>query len=137
MKSDLGRIYELGHSTIRTQMFVIRMYRIPAFVSVHFVRHKVGVEHFVSSRRDDLSAERTDMVNHMMLCNAESLMNMAHRRLCLKSHAITRQTMIHIKAAVSHTDCALAKSLIPMCEYRGGKCYEQCERNPEGVRQTC
>ena len=40
------------HSPIRYLRFIIRM-EIPYCNSVHFVRHKLGVEHFVQSQRND------------------------------------------------------------------------------------
>ena len=40
------------HSPIRLLQFKVRM-EIPYWVSVHLVRHKLGVEHFVSTQRDD------------------------------------------------------------------------------------
>ena len=49
----LEKIYKCEHSPIRTQMFWIEVLGIPSFASVHFVRHKIGVEHFVSTNRED------------------------------------------------------------------------------------
>lgn len=45
----LYKWYRSEHSPIRTQLFWIEMLNIPTFVSVHLVRHKIGVEHFVQS----------------------------------------------------------------------------------------
>ena len=50
---SLYKMYKSEHSPIRTQMFWIEMEDIPTFVSVHLVRHKIGVEHFVKSNRLD------------------------------------------------------------------------------------
>lgn len=50
------RILDAGHSPIRTLMFTVRM-EIPYYVSVHFVRHKVGVEHYVRSQRNDRQSD--------------------------------------------------------------------------------
>ena len=41
------------HSPIRCLQFRIRLENLPYWVSVHLVRHKLGVEHFISSQRDD------------------------------------------------------------------------------------
>lgn len=41
------------HSPIRCLSFRIRLENLPYWVSVHLVRHKLGVEHFVSTQRDD------------------------------------------------------------------------------------
>lgn len=41
------------HSPIRLIELTIRMKGIPYWVSVHLVRHKYGIEHFVSTQRTD------------------------------------------------------------------------------------
>ena len=122
------KAYRCEHSPMRTQLFVVEMLDIPTFVSVHLVRHKHGVEHFVKSNREDRASHTGDMgrwqpVNHMMLCNAQALVNMARKRLCRKASRETTAIMQRIKEEVSRVDCALAKRMVPECEYRGG-CYE-------------
>jgi hypothetical protein len=116
------------HSPIRTQIFWIEMYDIPTFVSVHFVRHKHGIEHFVKSNRDDRSSYTGDLgrnqpVNHAALCNAQSLINMARKRLCKKSHPETQKLMQLIVDKIKEVDPLLFPFLIPDCKYRG-KCCE-------------
>lgn len=49
----LEKIYRCEHSPIRTQQFWIELRGIETFVSVHLVRHNVGVSHFVESNRED------------------------------------------------------------------------------------
>jgi hypothetical protein len=49
----LEKIYRCEHSPIRTQQFWIELHGIETFVSVHLVRHKIGVEHYIESNRDD------------------------------------------------------------------------------------
>ena len=124
----LDKIYQCEHSPMRTQMFVVEMKDIPTFVSVHFVRHKHGVEHFVKSNREDRASQTGDSgrwhpVNHMMLCNAQSLVNMARKRLCRKASEETTAVMAAIVAAVGKEDAALAERMVPECEYRRG-CHE-------------
>lgn len=41
------------HSPIRLMHFSWRWKDLPYWVSVHIVRHKVGIEHFVSTQRSD------------------------------------------------------------------------------------
>jgi hypothetical protein len=125
-KMTLPRIYRCEHSPMRTQMFVVEMYNIPTFVSVHFVRHKHGVEHFVKSNRDDrngVMADRLTPVNHMMFLNAQALVNMARKRLCLQAHTDTVQVMMMVKDGVRQVDSALAEVMVPECIYRNG-CHE-------------
>jgi hypothetical protein len=126
-KMTTDRIYKCEHSPMRTQMFVIEMYSVPTFVSVHFVRHKHGVEHYVKSNRDDRGGEkdagRWEPVNHMMLCNAQSLVNMARKRLCFQAHTETVKAMVAIREAIEQVDPTLAKYMVPECMYRNG-CHE-------------
>lgn len=125
-KMTLPRIYQCEHSPMRTQMFIIEMYDIPTFVSVHFVRHKHGVEHFVKSNRDDrngVMADRLTPVNHMMFLNAQALINMARKRLCSQAHTDTTQVMRMIRDGVLSVDPALAQFMVPECIYRNG-CHE-------------
>jgi hypothetical protein len=131
---SLFDMYNCEHSPIRTQLFWVKLYDIPAFVSTHLVRHKVGVEHFVKSLRDDRCGEgnetRNSPVNHFMLINAQALINMARKRLCYKAHNATREVMCSIVTAIEQVDKALAANLVPECKYRNG-CHEltPCRRS--------
>lgn len=131
-KMTLGGMYRCEHSPMRTQLFWVEMIGVPTFVSVHFVRHKIGVEHFVMSNRDgrggDEEVNRWTPVNHGMLLNAQALINMARKRLCRKSHESTRKVMGDIKIAIAKLDWDLARYMVPECIYRLG-CHES---NPCG-----
>lgn len=124
---NMQRFYESEHSPIRTQLFIIEMLDIPSFVSVHLVRHHVGVMHFVQSMREDrgadVVADRNTPVHHMMIANAQALIDMARKRLCYKSHKTTMQVMKLIQDAVRLEDEDLAAVMKPDCEYRKG-CHE-------------
>ena len=124
---DPYRLYKSEHSPIRTQMFWIVMENIPTFVSVHMVRHKFGVEHFVRSNRPDrggyAEANRNTPVTHAMLINAQALINMARKRLCNKASKETQMVMSILRDSVGFHDAALAKAMVKDCIYRGG-CYE-------------
>ena len=84
------------HSPIRTLMFTIAM-EIPYWVSVHYVRHKYGVEHYVKSQRTDRTGEdrtskrQDETVTHIMDVNAQELIFMARRRLCGMASPETRE----------------------------------------------
>ena len=124
---DLLNAYRLMHSPIRTQEFFIEMLDIPTFVSVHFVRHKIGCEHFVLTNRDDrggVKADRDTPVNHSMKINAESLITLARKRLCFKSHRKTVQVMSLIKNKLKEIDPDLVKFMVPECVFRNGLCSE-------------
>lgn len=126
--ASLYEMYNCEHSVIRTQLFKITMMNIPTFVSVHLVRHNVGVTHFVKTNRDDRGGsdkvDRLTPVTHGMIINAQSLINMARKRLCLKSHPSTVFAMKQIRQAMQDVDRTLVLFMVPECVYRGGVCHE-------------
>ena len=58
------------------------------------------------------------------ICNAEALINMAHKRLCAKASLETREVFKRICEAAKETDPDLYRHLVPQCIYRGGICPE-------------
>ena len=116
------------HSMIRNFQLKIELIGIPYFVSVHFSRHKHGVEHYVSTQRTDRTGldrsklPQDNLVNHTMVCNIQALINMAKVRLCNQASPETREIMEHIKIAL-HGDLRtkeIADVLVPNCIYRCG-----------------
>ncbi len=133
------QLLESEHSPIRTLWFAFKM-EIPYWVSVHFVRHKFGVEHFVQSQRNDrqgkydrTSAPQGELVSHVMYLNATELINMAHVRLCHQASLETRQVMEEIVRLVLTTNPEFESVLVPRCFYRGGVCTEF---TPCGLNKT-
>ena len=121
-------ILRCEHSPIRTLMFTIRMNNIPYCNSVHFVRHKYGVEHYVQSQRKetDRGAIRQDApVTHIMDINMQELIFMAHKRLCHKADPVTRKIMLQICKQIDdlepETYCGF---LVPACRYDERNCRE-------------
>lgn len=115
------------HSPLRTLMFTIEMKDIPYCNSVHFVRHKFGVEHYVKSQRSNPNreTERQDApVNHIMDINAQALIFMARKRLCFKADETTRRIMSMIVEKIIEICPEFNKFLVPECVYRGGYCHE-------------
>ena len=51
------RILLAEHSPIRKLLVSWKWGNLPYWVSVHFVRHKYGIEHFVSTQRTDRTGE--------------------------------------------------------------------------------
>ena len=76
------------HSPIQAVFYRIKMDGIPYWVSVHLVRHKVGVDHFVRSQRSDRTGVcRDDLpqsapVVHEMVANAQAILAISRKRLC-------------------------------------------------------
>lgn len=122
-------ILKAGHSPIRTLMFTIRL-EIPYYVSVHFVRHKHGIEHYVTSQRNDRQnkydrelAPQSAMVTHIIDVNADELIFMANRRLCSQADITTRYVMSKICMEVLRLNPEFKDFLVPMCE-RVHECKE-------------
>lgn len=118
------KMLKAEHSPIRTLMFTIRL-TIPYFVSTHLVRHKIGVEHYVQSQRNDRQSEydrelapQNAMVTHIIDVNAEQVMFMMRRRLCGQADATTRFVMTHVCLEIIKTNPEFKQFLKPMCEYR-------------------
>lgn len=116
------QILKARHSPIRTLMFTIKL-EIPYFVSTHIARHKIGVEHFVQSQRNDRQnnydrneAPQDMIVSHIIDINAEQLMFMANRRLCGSADKTTRYVMSKICRKVEEVNPEFKGLLIPMCE---------------------
>ena len=131
------------HSPIRMLRFAFHLEGVPYYVSNHLVRHYVGCTPCVRSQRNDRqnvydrNAARQDApVDMIWELNAQSLINIAHKRLCGMADPATRRIVTEI--------CDLAKAvcpefkffLIPECEYRGGLCHEirGCGRCPKAER---
>jgi len=121
-------------------MYLVEMRGIPSYVSTHFVRHKIGVEHYVQSNREDRSGAKPDdvtrmtPVNHGMMVNAQALINMARLRLCLAADRRTVAVMIRIRAALR--DEAVYPYLVPDCLYRGRCVQGGCRAGVDGMRRA-
>ena len=134
------RLVRAGHSPIRELWFGIRM-EVPYWVSVHFVRHHIGVNHYVQTQRNDRQHEydrsqapQGTLVSHVMSVNAMELIEMAHKRLCMMASPETRKVMSEICKKVSEVAPYMKNALVPLCEYRNGICTEMfpCGRYPTG-----
>lgn len=125
------KMLQAEHSPIRAMMFKVTMKNIPYWVSVHLVRHKIGVEHFVSTQREDRAKDGTPrsqlpqdaLVNHTMVINAQALISISRKRMCTKASKETRDLWFKVWSAIKEVDPAVAKAMVPECVYRGG-CVE-------------
>lgn len=124
------KIVAAEHSPIRELWFGVKM-NIPYYVSVHFVRHHIGVNHYVQSQRNDrqtkydrTKAPQDSEVSHIMSINAAELIQMAHKRLCGQASDETRYTMQLIVKEVIKVAPYMQNVLVPLCVYRGGRCTE-------------
>lgn len=121
------KMYRAEHSPIRCKMFWVEVHNCPTFVATHLVRHNIGITHFQQSHRSDLTkvpdkeSNRLTPTSFGFLCNAQSLINIARKRLCFKASPQTRLVVSMIKEALEKwVDPDLAECMIPECEYRHG-----------------
>lgn len=124
------RLIKAEHSPLRELWFGIRM-EIPYYVSVHYVRHHIGVNHYIQSQRNDrqknydrTKAPQDAMVSHIMSVNAQELVFMSHKRLCNQADPFTRAVMKEIVRQVVEICPEFKEVLIPLCKYRNGLCSE-------------
>lgn len=140
-KVSFARMLQCEHSPIRTRWYWVHMESIPTFVSVHLVRHHAGVDHFVQSNRDDRGGEdgndvtRNTPVTHSMHINAQAIIAMSAKRLCLNSHKKTVAVWTLVRKAVAEVDTDIAPFLSPECVQRNGLCPElrPCRPGPTKV----
>jgi hypothetical protein len=94
-------------------------------VSVHFVSHKYGIEHFVSTQRTDRTGEdrtgaRQDApVEHECFANAAEVMFISRRRLCAQASPETRAAWKLVVDELAKTEPELAECCVPECVDRG------------------
>ena len=133
------RILRAEHSPIRGKLYRIRIENCPTWVWTHLVRHKIGVEWFIQSQRDDRNdnpiprAEKPQGApcNGEMLVNAQALIHISRKRLCLKASKETREVWYAVKKAVERIDLVMASFMVPECSYRGS-CPEMKPCNRKG-----
>lgn len=122
-------ILSAEHSPIRLLTLKIRLIDIPYWVSVHLVRHNVGITHFVGTQRTDRTGEDRTVkpqdapVNHTIVANAQSLIAISRKRLCGQASPETRAVWKAVREAVRTVEPELADVMVPECIYRG-KCPE-------------
>ena len=113
------------HSPIRKIKFSWKWKNLKSWISVHFVRHKFGIEHWVTTQRSDRTGVDRDKspqdtpVSHECEANAQALIFISRRRLCNQASAETRATWKEVKAEVEKKDPVLASVMVPECIYRG------------------
>lgn len=118
------KILRAEHSPIRRMFFKWKWENLPSFVSVHFVRHKHGIEHFVKSQRTDRTGVLRNKlpqdapVTHSCMADTQALINASRVRLCMKADPETRQAWKMLKQKVHEVDPIVAQMMVPNCVYR-------------------
>jgi len=113
------------HSPIRKLKYSWKWNDIPYWVSVHFVRHKIGIEHFVKTQRSDRTGEERNslpqeaLVSHECEANAQALITISRKRLCSCASPETRQAWLLVKEKVCESTPELSICMVKECIYRG------------------
>lgn len=120
-------ILRARHSPIRVLNFVFKL-EVPYWVSVHLCRH-IHAQPFVRSQRNDRqndydrnAAPQNALVDMIWYMNAEELMVIANKRLCLQASEETREVVQLICDQVLEQCPEFEGLLVPMCKY--GRCNE-------------
>ena len=124
------KLMESEHSPLRELPYAFKLI-IPYYVSVHLVRHHVGVNHYVQSQRNDrqdqydrTKAPQDAMVSHIITMNAQSFVHLAHARLCYQADVTTRKVVEEMVRLAIENNSEMKSVLVPRCQYRNGKCTE-------------
>ena len=113
------------HSPIRRIRFSWKWADLKSWVSVHFVRHKIGIEQWVSTQRSDRTGKNRDeipqgaLVSHECEADAQALIFISRRRLCSQASPETRAAWQEVKNEVSAIDPVLGSVMVRECIYRG------------------
>ncbi len=119
------RILLAEHSPVRKLCFNWKWVDLPYWVSVHFVRHKFGIEHFVSTQRTDRTGEDRNSksqdapVVHECFANAQAVMFISRRRLCGQASPETRAAWKLVVDEIAKVEPEVASCCVPECVYRG------------------
>lgn len=119
------RMLMAEHSPIRQLVFRWKWVGLKSWVSVHIVRHKFGIDHFVSTQRTDRTGVNRDEarqdtpVTHECIANAQAILNISRKRLCMQASPETREAWKELLKALSNDEPELASCCVPECVYRG------------------
>ncbi|MCP4650338.1 MAG: thymidylate synthase ThyX [PVC group bacterium] len=117
------------HSPIRQIQIKARWEDLKSWVSVHFVRHKFGIEHWVRTQRTDRTGidrnglSQDVLVEHEFLINAQAIISISRKRLCKQASKETRQAWNDFLYSIIDLEPELFQACAPDCIYRG-YCYE-------------
>ncbi len=117
------------HSPIRQLLIRCKWFELKSWVSVHLVRHKIGIEHWVRSQRTDRTGISRDElpqgneVEHEILASSQAIINISRKRLCNQASPETRAAWQAILESFKESQPELYHVCVPDCIYRGW-CYE-------------
>jgi hypothetical protein len=141
------RMIASEHSPLREVVFVVDIEGIKSWVSVHLVRHFMGVEKYVSTQRTDRKEssvprdkqQQGALVNMRLVLNAQALINISQSRLCWCASKETVQVWRAVAREISKIDTLVGESMVPKCIYRGfcpegEKAKSECKYTNKALR---
>lgn len=117
------------HSPIRKMIINWKWVNIKYWISVHFTRHKVGIEHWVKTQRTDRTGVDRDkepqssLVVHEAEANLQAIITISRKRLCKQASKETRDAWKSFLNSIEYIQPELVNVCVPDCIYRG-HCYE-------------
>jgi len=125
------------HSPLRSVLYRVDFYGIPYYAHVHLVRHHVGVQPIARSQRPDAmnpvdydrnKAPQDTPMDLRLILNAQAILNIAKKRLCLKADQVTYRAVKLMKEDLAQSKALfsqlLANACRPACEWQGNICHE-------------
>lgn len=126
-KEFIKKILISEHSPIRMGRIKWSWDGIKSWISVHFTRHWLGWDKWVSTQRTDRtgadrdSARQDALVNMDIEANPQALINVSRYRLCGQASDETREYMEDLKREIKKNgEEELSNVLVPNCIYRAG-----------------
>ena len=119
------RILISEHSPIRKLNVQAKWTNLYYWVSVHICRHKLGIEHFVSTQRTDRTKEdrnkkpQDSLVDHEIDLNPQAIINISRKRLCNCASPETREAWQEFLNELKVYEPELVSVCVPECVYRG------------------
>lgn len=136
------------HSPIRELVVKWKWFDIKSWVATHYSRHKY--ECYIGTQRSDRTGVNRDespqgtTVNMDNSANAQHLIDVMRKRLCMQSSPETRYGAKQLKVAIAmNGEDALSDVLVPNCIYRCGcpefnNCgyFEELKENDNRITST-
>ena len=113
------------HSPIKLLKMMVLIEDLPSWVSVHLVRHFIGIIPFVSTQRTDRTGidrrklPQDNPVMHEMEVNAQALINISRKRLCMQASPETREAWQAVLEAIKEKEPEVYEVCVRECVYRG------------------
>ncbi len=113
------------HSPIRQLIIKWKWYDLFSWVSVHFVRHWLGIIHWVRTQRTDRTGinrnelRQDALVEHEAEANAQAIINISRKRLCNQASKETREAWMAFLKSFKDEQPELYRCCVKECIYRG------------------